>query len=494
MTAALESADGAGAVRAAIVAERGDVGARVNLVRVAAVAGWLLLALGLGLGSRPEWLRPVPVLAVGLAIAVALQLTARRAAVRRLLWLAVPLLDLPVVAVAQSDLLSASTRPQAVAIFTIAIFASLIFVSQLSFAWRGIVLTLVGSIVAIAIVLWRAGLPPPNLLSAALLLAWAAGVAMFSSARISHLVATIARAQRERERELTELVATRTGELTQRNHELETALASLAKAQTDLVRAERMASVATLVKGIAHELNNPIGYIAGNVPHLQRYVRFLSEAALALGDGRARTPDELAAITRLDAKRDLAFVATDLAAVTSDIAEGSRRAKLIVGDLQSLTSGSSRAIEEVDLGRAIEQTRALFAARVEARVTLAIEAEQLPRMRARSGQLEQVLVNLVDNAIRAVGDGGDVHIKLARDHDLAVLTVRDTGCGMTDEQVARACEPFFTTRSAGEGSGLGLAIVASIVAAHGGQLAVTSQLGRGTTVTIQLPIHGLVDV
>lgn len=475
-------------VQAAIAAERSDVGVRVNLVRIIAVGGWLAMAVAIGLGGRSEWLVPVPALVAWLVIAVALQLAARWAPIRRNLWLAVPLVDLPLVGVVQSWFLTVSTRPQVVAIFTVGIFASLVFMSHLSFAWRGILVTFVGSLASTAIVLWRAELPSPNLYSAALLLGWAAAVAMFSSSRISHLVGTVARTQRARETELTALVAARTLELTQRNRELEHALDTLAKTQTELVRAERMASVAALVQGIAHELNNPIGYIAGNVPHLQRYVRFLGDAALALGDGRVRTADELAALTRLDGKRDLAFVTRDLAALTADIAEGARRAKLIVGDLQALTTGAGRVVEDVDLGLVIAQTRSLFAARLVPGVAIEADVAPVPPLRARSGQLEQVLVNLVDNALRAVGPTGTIRIRLSRDGDAAVLAVADDGCGMTEDQRSHACEPFFTTRAAGEGAGLGLAIVASIVAAHGGELAVDSAPDRGTTVTARFPI------
>ena len=472
-----------GSVAAAIVAERSHIGSRVNLARIAALACWVVLAIVLGLGGRREWLTPLPALAVWLAIALVLW----AARVRVYLWLVVPLVDVPMVGLVQSWFLEVSTRPQTVAIFTVGIFASLVFVSQLAFSLRSVVLTTIGAVFCTAIVLARAGLPLPNLLSSALLLAWAASVAIFSGSRVGNLVATIARARRTRETELTELVATRTLELSARNVELEQALANVAKAQADLVRAERMASIATLVQGIAHELNNPIGYIAGNVPPLQRYTRFLSAAATTLGDGRARSPEEVRVIAQLDAKHDIAFVAADLATLTDDIAEGARRAKLIVGDLQRLTSGSNRDVELVDLGRMISQTRALFVPRLATGVTLTATIEAVPPVRARAGELEQVLVNLVDNALRAIGAVGVVAITLVREGGELVLAVRDDGHGMPEAVQKRALEPFFTTRTAGEGAGLGLAIAASIVEAHGGTLTIGSVVDQGTTMTVRLP-------
>jgi two-component system NtrC family sensor kinase len=473
-------------IDAALATERGDVGARVNVARMLASACWLALALALGIAGRGEWLVPAPALAAWVAIAVVLH-AARTTRLRRWLHLAVPLVDLPLIAIVQCWFLTASTRPQVVAATTVGILAVLVFMAQLSFALRGIVATAIGAAIAAAIVLWYAELPLPNLYTALLLLGFAAAIASVASARTRQLVATVARARRTRETELAALVAARTSELTERNAELEQALATLAKTQADLVRAERMASVAALVQGIAHELNNPIGYIAGNVPHLQRYVQFLGDAARALGDGRARTPDELAAIVKLDDTRDLAFVTRDLAALTADIAEGARRAKLIVGDLHGLTAATGRAIEDVDLARVIDQTRQLLAARVTAGVALELEVEPVPAVRAPSGQLEQVLINLVDNALRAVVAGGTVRIRLSRDGDDAVVAVTDNGCGMTAEQRERATEPFFTTRASGEGAGLGLAIVASIVEANRGGLEIASVPDGGTTVTVRLP-------
>ena len=312
-------------------------------------------------------------------------------------------------------------------------------------------------------------------------------MAIFSGSRVNHLVESIARSRRSRETELAELVKTRTQELTERNHQLETALATVAKAQAELVRSERMASIATLVQGIAHELNNPIGYIANNIAPLQKYVRFLSQTATTLGDGTSRSSEEIARLVQFDAKRDLAFVTADLHSLTEDVSEGARRAKLIVGDLQRLTSNAGRSVETVDLERVVQQTIAMFAPRLASGISLTSELEPVPLVQARAGELEQLLVNLVDNALRAVGKAGNVTIGLGRDGDQIVLRVADDGCGMTDEDRVRVFEPFFTTRSAGEGAGLGLAIAASVVQAHDGELSIASKLGEGTTVTARLP-------
>jgi signal transduction histidine kinase len=278
-------------------------------------------------------------------------------------------------------------------------------------------------------------------------------------------------------------------DLRERGAQLATTLAALQTAQADLVRSERMASVAVLVKGIAHELNNPINYIAGNVAPLQRYCEFLTRAAIALSDGRPRSPEELFRLTHLTERKDLAFVVDDLARLAADIGEGARRAHLIISDLQGLTSAAQRGVERVDLGRVVRQTIALLEPSVRPGVTLAADLSSSPILAARAGQLEQVLVNLTDNALRAVGDRGEVRISVAANDGHAIVRVVDDGPGMSDEVRRQAFEPFFTTRAAGEGSGLGLAIVASIVRAHHGTVTLESAAGKGTRVELRLPLE-----
>ena len=283
-------------------------------------------------------------------------------------------------------------------------------------------------------------------------------------------------------------------ELRARSAQLASTLEALQTAQADLVRSERMASVAVLVKGIAHELNNPINYIAGNIAPLRRYCDFLTRAATALTDGQPRTEADLLRLTHLTQNKDLAFVADDLSRLTADIGEGARRAHLIISDLQSLTTAAQRGVEEVNLHRVVRQTIALLDPSVPPGVKLEAELTRVPTLPALAGQLEQVLVNLTDNALRAVGEKGTVRISVGEVERHAVIRVCDDGPGMTEEVKRQAFEPFFTTRAAGEGSGLGLAIVASIVRAHHGTVTLKSDAGAGTEVELRLPLDSHLSV
>jgi signal transduction histidine kinase len=278
-------------------------------------------------------------------------------------------------------------------------------------------------------------------------------------------------------------------ELHSRHTQLTIALQEVQDARVEQVRSERMASVAGLVKGIAHELNNPINYIAGNIGPLQRYTEFLGRLATELADGRSRSTAELEALTRLSDRKDLKFVTEDLARLTADIGEGARRARLIISDLQGLTSAAQRGVEQVDLQRVVTQTVSLLSPTLPPGVKLLTEVEPVTPIAARAGQIEQVMICLVDNAVRAVGDHGTVRIALSEREGRALLQVADDGCGMSEDVKRQAFEPFFTTRSAGEGSGLGLAIVANIVRGHRGAISLESAPGRGSRFDVMLPLE-----
>lgn len=272
--------------------------------------------------------------------------------------------------------------------------------------------------------------------------------------------------------------------------ELARTLQALHLAQADLVRSERMASVATLVGGIAHELNNPINYIAGNMVPLRRYSEFLSRAAIGLCRPHPRDESTLYELTHLSDEKDAAFVVQDLTRLTRDVSEGARRAQLIVSDLQSLTSVAQRGVERVDLHRVVRQTLLMLKQKVPPGVTIETQLATVPLVVARAGQLEQVLVNLVDNALRAVDSHGSILVRAYTVGEEAVIEVSDDGPGMTEDVKRQALEPFFTTRPAGEGSGLGLAIVASIARAHRATLSLSSDPGDGSTVTLRIPWRG----
>lgn len=361
-----------------------------------------------------------------------------------------------------------------VALFSFGLLLMCVFVSVLTLR-RWVAVAVAGLVLAGQLVfLVSVGEARPAwVFNTVLLAAVATGITLLAMNQLRRVLRSLAVAATAREAQLKVLVDERT-------QKLEEAMKSLKAAQTELVRVERMASVGTLVAGIAHELNNPIGFISGNVRHLKRYCEFLAAAA--------KNPPG-APMPQLAPGKDLDFVISDLGKVLDDVVEGSRRAKLIVQDLQTLATGPHRALEQVDLKAAVSRTLSLFGPRLSS-LNVETQLEDVPALSARAGQMDQVITNLVDNASRAVSVGGHLQIAVKREGAELLLRVKDDGCGMSEELVRQVGEPFVTTRPPGEGSGLGLAVVRSIVEGHGGKLNIQSTQGKGTEVAVRLPLNG----
>lgn len=260
----------------------------------------------------------------------------------------------------------------------------------------------------------------------------------------------------------------------------------LEETRDELMRAERLASVATLVRGIAHELNNPLGVLQNNLVPLHRYTTFLSQSAASLKQHFSGSAEELERIEKFSPKKDLDFVVRDLDQITTDMAHAATRAQRIIGDLQGLGGSATRPFELVAVDRVIADMLRIFAPRVPEGVELTSEVPAGITARLRAGELEQVIINLVDNALHAVNGKGHIRVRASVIEGGFELSVSDDGVGMTPEVVQRATQAFFTTRAPSEGSGLGLAVVSSIAGREAEALHITSAPGAGTTVRVRM--------
>jgi signal transduction histidine kinase len=240
------------------------------------------------------------------------------------------------------------------------------------------------------------------------------------------------------------------------------------------MEAERFAAIAGIVATASHELRNPVAQIAGNLPLIRSYVETTAR--------NLRSPGNLGG----DGAQLLAKTARQLSASGRDVEASARGASLVLADLNAISATPLRALEEVDLGAVIERTVRLTPRGSGIRVQCDLEA--VPPFTSRAGELEQVVVNLIGNAVDAVAPAGAVVVRLRALGQSTLLEVDDDGPGMAPDVLAHATEPFFTTKPRGEGSGLGLAIVSSIVASHGGALRIVSNAGSGTRVTVTLPL------
>lgn len=270
--------------------------------------------------------------------------------------------------------------------------------------------------------------------------------------------------------------------------------ARLEEAQNQLLQSEKMASIGQLAAGVAHEINNPIGFVNSNFGTLRRYVEQLLALTRAYAL-RAREPadPELAALKEA---ADLDFVSEDLPALLADSEDGLSRVRKIVQDLKDFSRVDHADWQDADLNQGLESTLNVVMNEVKYRAEVKREYGTLPPVRCLAGQLNQVFMNLIVNAAHAMPDEQRGRITLSTglgtqdDQDWAWIEVADNGCGMPPEVQRRIFEPFYTTKPVGQGTGLGLSMAFSIVQKHGGRIEVQSAPGEGTRFTVWVPVAG----
>ena len=269
---------------------------------------------------------------------------------------------------------------------------------------------------------------------------------------------------------------------------------ALKSAQAQLVQNEKLASLGQLVAGVAHEINNPLSFVMNNVTILQRNFIALCEL-LQLYKGAAEKLDpasDLAGAIKEHCERiDLPYTLSNLAEVLERSRVGLRRIKQIVADLRDFARLDESGLKAVDLNAGIRTTANIMMTKArEKEIHLEMELGQMPMVTCYPAKINQVVLNLLDNAIDACPNGGKVTIQTAASGDRARIDVTDTGCGIDPAIQSRIFDPFFTTKPIGKGTGLGLSISYGIVNEHQGTIEVDSCPGRGSHFTVRLPIAG----
>jgi signal transduction histidine kinase len=260
-------------------------------------------------------------------------------------------------------------------------------------------------------------------------------------------------------------------------------VALLDERQRQLYQAERLASVGQLAAGVAHEINNPLGFIRSNLDTARKYLDKFHALKASLPAGSATE----AAWQRLD----LDFVLDDFADLLADSIVGADRVTRIVKDLKGFSNVDRPEEQDVDLNAQIASVVAVLAGQKPASVSIVESYGELPKLLCLPGLLNQVFVNVLTNALQALENreqGGEVRVSTRLDDQAIVVAIADNGCGIDNDAKARVFEPFFTTRGVGRGTGLGLTVARDIVAAHGGTIDFDSRPGDGTTVSIRLPL------
>ena len=283
-----------------------------------------------------------------------------------------------------------------------------------------------------------------------------------------------------------------TTELRATTQELETALDELNSAQSQIYQQEKMASIGQLAAGVAHEINNPMGFITSNLGSLDKYVSRLSEFISVVDQTMQDCCNETQAGPVQEARKRLKIdrILDDAHQLIVESQDGAGRVRRIVQDLKSFSRVDQAETALIDLNEALETTINIAWNEIKYVADMKREFGQIPKIKCFPQQLNQVFLNLLVNAAHALGEThGEITVHTEQDDESVLVKVSDTGCGMPEEVQRRIFEPFFTTKEVGKGTGLGLSISYDIIKKHGGEITIESEVGRGTTFTVRLPLE-----
>lgn len=276
----------------------------------------------------------------------------------------------------------------------------------------------------------------------------------------------------------------------ERTNELENANNELKSAQAMIVHSEKMRSLGQLVAGITHEINNPINFIYGNLSHLKNYSNALIDIInlyeACEEDLSEAKKKELAEVKE---KIEIDFIKQDLPLLIKSCYEGTERTKNIILDLKNFSRLEELVVTNICLPKEIDTTLNILHNKIKDRVEIIKEYEDgIPVIEGFGGQLNQVFMNILDNACYAIKEKGKIWIRLHKSEKNVIIEFEDSGCGMSAEQQKKIFEPFFTTKPVGSGTGLGLSISYKVIQKHNGFISVDSVEGKGTKFIIRLPV------
>jgi len=293
------------------------------------------------------------------------------------------------------------------------------------------------------------------------------------------------------ERAKTELIQ----RLEAKNKELQYLLQKLQTTQAQLVQSAKMASLGQLVAGIAHELNNPISFVHSNVKRLEEYSNHITtfyNSCQALFDEIAQgsypqLKSHLKALRYLEKEREIDFLIQDLSDLAKETKEGTERVSKVVENLRTF-SRTQEERQKVDVNEALEATVLLLRNQIKDRIEIVRNYAQRAEIQGYPNQIKEVFLNLLTNAGQAIKEKGKITLETAVEADTVLVRISDTGEGVPEDKLETIFDPFYTTKPAEQGTGLGLSIVRGIIENHEGKISVQSQVGKGTTFTVSLPL------
>ncbi|MFH1216109.1 MAG: ATP-binding protein [Pseudomonadota bacterium] len=274
--------------------------------------------------------------------------------------------------------------------------------------------------------------------------------------------------------------------LEEKNNELEVACENLRSARAQLLQSEKLAVIGQLAAGVAHEINNPAGFVSSNLATLEKYGEkinaFIDSLEGSIETGRK---EEIA-----DHKKRLKidYILSDFPDLIGQCRSGLDRIANTVRGLKSFCRADNNRVELADINACLDEAITLVWNELKYKATMQKEYGAVPKMYCMPQQLEQVFMNLLVNAAHAIDKNGEITVKTWCDGSSSFVAISDSGCGIPSERMEQIFEPFFTTKVTGKGTGLGLSICREIVYKHQGEISVVSRQGHGATFTIALPL------
>jgi two-component system NtrC family sensor kinase len=273
--------------------------------------------------------------------------------------------------------------------------------------------------------------------------------------------------------------------------------------ETQLLYSEKMASIGQLAAGVAHEINNPTGFVSSNLKTLSEYIQDLSDLTKEYRkmveklkqnpDADGSQPDvseQVKRIATLEKEIDLDFVLKDIFELIEESIEGTERIKKIVLDLKDFAHPGEEKPNFADINQSMDSTVNVVWNELKYKADVAKDYGDLPRVQCYPQLLNQVFMNLLVNAAQSIEEHGEIKIKTRANNGYVEIKISDTGSGIPKENLPRIFDPFFTTKEIGKGTGLGLNVAYNIVKKHQGEIDVKSDVGKGTTFIIRIPTTG----
>jgi len=288
-------------------------------------------------------------------------------------------------------------------------------------------------------------------------------------------------------------------ELIRKNKSLDKALTHLKDTQASMLQTEKMASIGQLAAGVAHEINNPIGFIGSNLNALGDYLKELkilmkyywqlkkelNEPSLEnLSD---KVKKQIQTITEYERNIEIDYLMEDIPELLNDCKDGTLRVGRIVGDLKNFAHPGNDRQMLIDINKGLESTLNVVNNEIKYKATVIKDFGKLARVEGYPQKLNQVFMNILVNAAQAIKEKGEIRIQTKQQGDNVLIIISDNGSGIEKENISKIFDPFFTTKKIGQGTGLGMNIAYNIIEEHKGTIKVESLVGKGATFTISLP-------